>query len=161
MKYYIKYITQMKLTTLFHLLKIVGVSLLAFLAPIKGLLIIISLMCLLDTLYALYAANKKREPITWSKFKTVFFKTSFYLTLVIVIYLFDIYVVGMAIMGFTEPFAKGMTILLSWREIKSMDNTSQKLGNKPFEDIINDMLDTFKKIKTKFEGLFKKDKKDE
>ena len=50
-------------------------------------------------------------------------------------------------MGIKLPISKFATIFWLYIELKSIDETSQKLGNKPFIEIINNIVKWLKSFK--------------
>ncbi|RAK21611.1 holin family protein [Flavobacterium aquaticum] len=141
-------------------LKLALISTITFLSPIKGFLIIISLAVGFDTLFAIYTTIKLNgwKSYQSTKLFNIVVKTFFYMGTIVFAYLIDYFMIEKnLIWGIPNLITKITTMLWIYIEMKSWDETSQKLGNPPFLTIVNNII---KKAKT-----FKKDlnelKKDE
>ena len=123
-------------------------SLLMFLAPIKGLLIILLLAIVLDTLFGIYKTWKLygKDEIKSHKMFNFVVKVAMYMFSVICLYLVDIHIFG-SVLGVDFFFSKGMTLIFTFIELKSIDETSVLMGNKSLWDIISDMIKKFATIK--------------
>lgn len=132
------------------LLKAGLISVSIFLTPIKGLLITTGLFVLLDTIFAVYATIKLNgwKSYQSTKLFNIAVKTFFYLGSIVLAFFVDTHIVeNNAIMGIKLPISKFATIFWLYIELKSIDETSQKLGNKPFLDIINGIVKWLKSFK--------------
>lgn len=135
---------------LLTLLKAAFISVSIFLTPIKGLLITTGLFVLLDTIFAIYATIKLNgwKSYQSTKLFNIAVKTFFYLGSIVLAFFVDTHIVeNNAIMGIKLPISKFATIFWLYIELKSIDETSQKLGNKPFLDIINGIVKWLKSFK--------------
>ncbi len=125
-------------------------SILAFLAPIKGLLLLTGGIVLLDTVYAIYATVKLNG---WSSFESnklfnIVVKTFFYLGSIIIAYMTDIHIIGdNTLFGIDLIASKVLTLFWIYIEAKSVDETSVKLGNKPFYRTIKGIIARLKSLK--------------
>lgn len=120
-----------------------------FLTPIWGMLLTVGLFILADTVYAINTAVKKGG---WSAFKSTHLfnivpKTFFYLSGVILGYLVDYFIVDGTIWGISLLITKIVCGFWIYIEIKSIDETSIKRGNKPLWEIIKDLVRKGKDIK--------------
>ena len=124
--------------------------LLTFLVPIQGLLLLTLLFILLDTITAVYVVVKQRG---WKHFTSEFLRKGLspkivgYLGTIILGFMIDKYIVGGTIMGLTYFFAKGICSLWIYTEVKSIDENSQKLGNRSFFVIIKEFIKKMSSIK--------------
>lgn len=144
------------------LLTIVAGVLATFLAPIKGLLILMVLFLGLDTLSGIYVAYKKYG---WDGFKSHNFfnavvKSFFYLATIIMAFWADIHLLEGSLFDIKLFLAKSITVVWCYTEIKSIDENSQKLGNKSFWEIIQEVINKLKGFKKDL-NEFKSDKEEE
>lgn len=129
-----------------NLLKNFLLTILTFLAPIKGLLILLICFITFDTLMAIYVSVKMRG---WKSFRSAMLrkgmtsKVFLYLGTVMLAYLVDVNIMGGSTFGITHLLSKGLTSIWCYSEIKSMDENSMKLGNRSFFVISKEF---FKKI---------------
>ena len=133
----------MKIITSFFL------ALSLFLLPIQGLLITMILFIALDTITALYVTIKLKG---WSSFRsTKFFnivvKSFFYLFSIILAFVIDNFIFEGSILGIKLLLSKSMTAVWVFNEVKSCDENSVKLGNKPFFCVIKDFIGKMKSLK--------------
>lgn len=103
----------------------------------------------LDTCTALYVTIKLNgwKSFQSTKFFNIVVKSFFYLASIILAFSIDIYIFEGSIMGIKLLLAKSMTAVWVFNEIKSCDENSVKLGNKPFFDIIKSLLSKMKQLK--------------
>ena len=143
----------MKQETSFYLatfLKALFLTIATFLTPIKGLLIITGMAVFLDTIFAIYTTIKLNG---WSSYQStklfnIVVKSFFYLGSIVLAYFIDTYIVGNnLIMGVELFLSKVITLFWLYIEVKSIDETSQKHGNKPFYVILKNALDKAKDLK--------------
>jgi hypothetical protein len=135
---------------LFYFLKSLAICLLTFITPIKGLLILTGLAVLFDTLFAIYISIKLKG---WSSFKStklfnIVVKTFFYFGSIILAYFVDKHIIeNNNIFGVPLLISKVITVFWLYIEIKSIDETSQKLGNKSFYFTIKSIIANAKDLK--------------
>jgi len=121
-----------------------------FLTPIQGLLILTGLSVFLDTIFAIYTTIKLNG---WSSYQStklfnIVVKTFFYFGSIILAYFIDTHVIeNNTLFGVNLLIAKVVTLFWLYIEVKSIDETSQKLGNKPFYTIIKSLLQKLKDLK--------------
>lgn len=131
-------------------IKALFLTIATFLTPIKGLLIITGMAVLLDTILAIYTTIRLNGWASYQSTKlfNIAVKTFFYLGSIVLAFFVDTHIVeNNAIMGIKLPISKFATIFWLYIELKSIDETSQKLGNKPFLDIINGIVKWLKSLK--------------
>ena len=120
------------------------------LAPIKGLLLVTGVAVFLDTIFAIYTTIKLNGWASYQSTKlfNIVVKSFFYLGSIVLTYFIDTHIVGNnLIMGIELFLSKVITIFWLYIECKSIDETSQKHGNKPFYVIIKNLLDKAKELK--------------
>ena len=118
----------------------------SFISPIKGVFIMISFAVFIDTLFGVYVARKNNKYNSDNLFNIVV-KTFFYMSTALLAYLIDSYVINQSILGMPYFSAKTTSVFWTYIECKSIDENSQKLGNKPFAEIINNLIKWVKSIK--------------
>ena len=121
-----------------------------FLTPIKGLLIITGMAVLLDTIFAIYTTIRLNgwKSYQSTKLFNIVVKSFFYLGSIVIAYFIDTHIVEKnTIFGINLLISKATTIFWLYIELKSIDETSQKLGNKPFLDIVNGIVKWLKSLK--------------
>lgn len=136
-------------------------ALITFLMPIKGFVLLIILAITFDTIFAIYATIKLNG---WKSFRSHLMSTNFIVKILgyggttLLVYLIDLYIVGASGL-FNIPLIGTKLITLFWVivEAKSMDETSQDLGNPPFYVMIKTILGRLKSLKKDLNEL----KKDE
>ncbi|CAB5208353.1 Bacteriophage holin family [uncultured Caudovirales phage] len=121
-------------------------TLLAFFAPIKGLLLLLIAFVTIDTIMAIYVSIKMRGIKSFRSAllrKGMTAKIFLYLGTVILAYMVDVYVMGGITFGIQYLLSKGLASVWCYGETKSMDENSMKLGNRSFFVILKEF---FKKI---------------
>ena len=143
----------MKQETNFYLLtfcKTIFFAMITFLAPIKGLLLITGLCVLLDTFFAIYTTIKLNgwESYQSTKLFNIVVKSFFYLGSIILAFFVDTHIIEKnTLFGVNLLVSKVVTIFWIYIEVKSIDETSQKLGNKSFYFTIKNLLTKLKDLK--------------
>ena len=134
----------------FTFLKAFFFTIATFLTPIKGLLIIKGMAVLLDTIFAIYTTIKLNG---WSSYQStklfnIVVKSFFYLGSIVLAYFIDTHIVEKnTIFGINLLISKATTIFWLYIECKSIDETSQKLGNKSFYFTIKNFMNKAKELK--------------
>lgn len=131
-------------------LKTLLVLIATILAPIKGLLLVTGMAVFLDTIFAIYTTIKLNGWASYQSTKlfNIVVKSFFYLGSITLTFFIDTHIVGInLIMGIELFLSKVITIFWLYIECKSIDETSQKHGNKPFYIIIKNILDKAKDLK--------------
>ena len=119
------------------------VALLTFLAPIKGLILLLIFFITFDTLMAIYVSIKTRG---WKSFTSALLrkgmtsKVILYLGTVVLAYMVDVYIMEGKLFGVSHLLCKGLSSIWIYAEVKSMDENSMKLGNKSFFVIAKDFV---------------------
>ena len=118
----------------------------SFISPIKGAFVAIGLAVFLDTAVGVYVARKNKKYNSDNLFNMVV-KKFFYMSTILLAYLIDLYVINQSILGIPYFTAKLTCVFWIYIEGKSIDENSQKLGNKPFSEIITNLIKWVKSIK--------------
>lgn len=124
-------------------------SILTFLSPVTGLIIIMIGFILLDTAAGIYVSVKLGG---WKAFQSdklfnLSVKSFFYCFSIILAYLIDMFIFGGKLQGVDFLLSKLMTVAWVFIEIKSIDEKSIKIGNKPFITLIRDFIKYVKQLK--------------
>ena len=118
-------------------------TIVTFLAPIQGLLILLIGFITFDTLIAIYVSIKMKG---WKSFKSALLrkgmtsKVFLYVGSVILVFMVDMFVMGGACFGIQHLLSKGLTSVWCYAEIKSCDENSMKIGNRSFFVIVKDFF---------------------
>ncbi len=121
-----------------------------FLAPISGILYTLLFFTLLDTIFGIYRVIKMEgvKSLKSTKLFNVVVKLFFYLGATIGMFFIDKFILnGTKIMNIEFILTKAMAVSFIYIEVKSMDETSVKLGNRSIWVIFSEMIRKFKKIK--------------
>jgi hypothetical protein len=121
-----------------------------FLTPIQPLLYLMFFFILLDTAFGIYASIKIEGMKSFRSHKlfNVVSKTFFYSTTIILTYLMSIYIFETKLFGVENLLSKGVTMLWIFIEMKSIDETSMKCGNKSIWVLLKELIDKVKSIKS-------------
>lgn len=120
------------------------------LTPIKGLLLVTGMAVFLDTVFAIYTTITLNgwKSYQSTKLFNIVVKSFFYFGSIVLAYVIDTHIVGNnLIMGIEIFISKVITLFWLYIECKSIDETSQKHGNKPFYVILKNILDKAKDLK--------------
>lgn len=131
---------------IFQMFGIIG----TFLAPISGILYTLLFFTLLDTLFGIYRVIKLEgvKGLKSTKLFNVVVKLFFYLGATIGMFFIDKFILNdTKIMNIDFILTKAMAVSFIYIEVKSMDETSVKLGNRSIWVIFSEMIRKFKKIK--------------
>ena len=137
-------------------LKTLLVLITTILAPIKGLLLVTGMAVLLDTVFAIYTTIKLYGCKSYQSTKlfNIVVKSFFYLGSITLAFFIDTHIIGVnKIMNIDLFLSKVITIFWLYIECKSIDETSQKHGNKPFYVIIKNILEKAKELKKDINGI--------
>lgn len=127
-------------------IKPILITLMTFLAPIQGLMILLISFILFDTIMAIYVSIKMKGIKSFRSAllrKGMTSKVFLYLGSVIISYLIDLYVMNGSSFGIKLLLSKLLTSIWCYAELKSCDENSMKLGNRSFFVI---MKEFFQKI---------------
>jgi hypothetical protein len=137
-------------------LSTLAISLLTLISPIVGLIALISLAVVMDTLFAIYTTIKLNGWRSYQSTKlfNIVIKTFFYLGSVILAFVVDKHIIHTnLIFGIPLIVSKTLTLFWIYIEVKSIDETSQKHGNEPFYVIIKNLMTKAKEFKKDINDL--------
>lgn len=132
------------------------ITFLSFISPIWGLALLVGFAVLSDTAYAIYAVVKKRG---WSAYKaTTLFniapKTFFYMGSLLFAFLIDKFIIDTnVILGIDLLVSKTIAVLWTYIEVKSIDETSKKLGNRSIYVVVKELIKKVKSIKSEVDDI--------
>ena len=135
---------------LFKIISAAAISLLTLISPIKGLILLIGISVVLDTLFAIYTSIKLNGWRSYQSTKlfNIVVKSFFYMGSIILTYFIDTHILEQnLIMGIPLFASKTITLFWVYIEVKSIDETSQKHGNEPFYVIVKNLMSKAKDIK--------------
>ena len=121
----------------------------AFIAPIKGMFYLVGMAVFLDTFYAIYYSIKTFgiKSITSHNLFNSAVKTFFYMGTILIAYTASINITGGQLFGIQLLLPKSLCAFWLIIEFKSIDETSVKLGNKPFIQIVKGVFEFLKMFK--------------
>jgi len=139
----------MKSSILGHYLIALGGLFITFITPIYGMLALMTASVYLDTFFAVYYVLKVkgRKGFTSHRLFNIVPKLLMYLGCIFISFLVDKYLLEGEIYEIKLLVTKLVTALFVYIEAKSIDETSQKLGNKPFLEIIKGFFSKLKGLK--------------
>jgi hypothetical protein len=134
----------MKNTTLFSL-----ISFPVFFTPIKGLLMMVIAFVLADTAFAIFKAIKNKESLDSDKAFNIIPKLIGYLGAILLGYLVDVFIFDgkLPMLELQNGISKLIAFVAISIEVKSIDETNIKLGNKPFKTLFKSLVGSMKGIK--------------
>lgn len=123
-------------------LSLILASLATFLIPIHGLLLLMMLFIATDTAFGIYSTVKRKG---WKSFRStklfnVVVKSFFYLFSIVLAFLIDKYLFQINLFGVAYLASKSMALVWIYIEIKSIDETSVKLGNRSIWVVLKEMV---------------------
>lgn len=122
----------------------VGLLIVSFLAPIKGLLIALIVLIVADLVTGLIAAIKRKQRITSAKLSRTVTKTLVYLFSIILTKLVSNYV----IMSDDVPLTSMLSSFIILTELQSVFENLNKISKHDFLTVVIDKLSTFTKGRT-------------
>lgn len=128
-------------------------SALAFLAPIKGLIMLIMLFVAFDTIVGIYASRKTGHKFSSARLFGLAVKTFFYTGSIMLAYLIDVFILGGIAFGVKLISAKIATIIWCYIETKSVDEKSVMLGNRPIWTILREFFKRAKALKDDLKNI--------
>ena len=135
---------------MFNKLLLMTGSTFALLLPIKGLLLLIFIMILVDTSYAIYASIKLHG---YSSFKSSILRKGLtpkvlgYIGTTILMYAADVIFFGGVLMGINFLLSKSIGMLWVFTEFKSLNESNILMGGKPFVDRARELIKFITKAK--------------
>ena len=126
-------------------------SLYLFFAPVGGLLIIVGISTIVDTVFGIVRAKSENKPITSKEFRSGFVsKTLGYLSVVILVFLLDKIIINELVRSFLDfefLATKLVSLVLIMNEIKSMDESWVIIKGYSFIDKFKNSITHIKDIK--------------
>ncbi len=132
-----------------HVFQMVGI-IGTFLAPISGIIYTLLFFTLMDTVFGIYRVVRMEgvKGLKSTKLFNVVVKLFFYLGATIGMFFIDKFILnGTKIMNIEFILTKAMAVSFIYIEVKSMDETSVKLGNRSIWVVFAEMIQKFKQIK--------------
>lgn len=128
---------------------------LTFIAPIQGLFILISLMVMADTTFAMYASVKLKgwRSLASDSLFNLPVKTIAYLGSILLAYLASVYITEGMLFGVNLFLPKFMCAFWTFIELLSIEETRIKLEKKPFLEILKNLIKWLKHFKKDLSGL--------
>jgi hypothetical protein len=120
-----------------------------FITPIYGMVFLMAFSVILDTVFAIYwtIKLKGRRAFTSHKLFNIVPKLIMYIGCILLSFLIDKFILEGEIYDIKLLVTKLVTAVFVYIEAKSIDETSQKLGNKPFLEIIKSLFNKIKGFK--------------
>lgn len=131
-----------------------GLIFFTFVTPIRGMFLLVFMAICADTFLGLFYAFKKKE-FRIEKFFNVFVKIIFYWFIILFSFIVSKEMFQGKLFGIEYLSVKVVTALWIYIEFTSIDKTSQQLGNKPFVEIIRNLMKKAKEIKKDINELKK------
>lgn len=133
---------------------------LQFFLPIKELAIILILAVLIDTGFGIYRSKKLGVKVTSHRlFKNLVTKLGLYILSLIGVFFIDKFIICGDLFGIELFLSKSITIIYTFIEIKSIDESSVMCGNKSIWKIIEEIIAKIISIKKDIKKLEKINKK--
>ena len=144
-----------------NILQIMGIFL-AFILPIRGLLLAIGLCIALDTVFGVAKALKLKQDITSRGLSKIISKMFLYEGVVLLFFVLDIFVLGEFIavfIGIKYFLTKIISCVLVFIELKSMDENFKLIYRVSLWDKFKDMLARAKELKQEINEIKEPDPK--
>ena len=125
-------------------------TIVSFLLPIKGFLLAVGLMVMLDTIVKIFTTIKLngRKSFQSTKLFNFVVKSFFYGSTICIMYVIDYFLIGVGgVFGISLISSKISSIIFIYIELKSIDESSQKLSNPPFYVMIKNLFTKLKSLK--------------
>tara|TARA_R110000796_G_scaffold174222_1_gene291163 strand:+ start:1033 stop:1455 length:423 start_codon:yes stop_codon:yes gene_type:complete len=126
-------------------------SLMLFFAPIKGIILVVAAVTIIDTLFGMWKANKLGEEITSKLFRHGFVpKLLSYIALTMLVYSSDVFIINeltKSVVSIDFISTKLTSLVLISIEVKSMDESFIKVKGYSFIEKFKQILNKFKDIK--------------
>ena len=126
------------------------ITLIGFIAPIKGLLLVVGLSIAADTIIGIYKAKKLKQKITSHRLSAVITKMLLYQSAVITSFILEKYLLGEFVLLFSSIsflLTKLLAVVLISVELKSVDESYKIITGVSLIDKAKKLLTRYKKIK--------------
>lgn len=131
-------------------------SIITFLSPIKGILVVMGLAVLIDTVAAILVAKSLGDEITSNKFFNIAIKLFFYFGGIIFGFLIDIFICEGGLFGITYFGAKSTAVAFIANEVKSINEVYERKYNKSLYKTLKEYIQVMKNLKSDISSLFDK-----
>jgi len=130
-------------------LKTALITFLVFITPIKGLIYLISFAVAFDTIFAIYVNIKKKgiKSFRSTKLFNIVVKSFFYMGSIVFAYFIDSYIFEGKLFDISNLISKIITFVWVYIEVKSIDETSMKYGNKSLWVLFKELISKAKDVK--------------
>jgi hypothetical protein len=120
-----------------------------FIAPIQSLILMLISFILLDTFVGIYVSVKMNgwKSFSSNKLFNIVVKSFFYVISVVLVLMIDKFVFGGKVFGISYLLSKGMSIFWTYIEVKSLDEHSQRLGNRSFWELVKELVKKVMSVK--------------
>lgn len=130
-----------------------------FLSPISGLLVTVGVFIFFDMIFAIYVVKKTQG---WKGFSSTRLQDSLYKMVgysgcILLSFLMDKYILDGSLWHINFLIAKIACIFAIYIEVKSIDETSMKLGNRSLWVVIDEVFKKAKDLKRKGENIIDKE----
>jgi hypothetical protein len=121
----------------------------SFFSPIYGLILTLLGFVLADTIMGIYTTIKLHgiESFKSTKLFNIVVKIFFYVTSVMCMFAVDQYILEGQLAGIKHVLSKAFCVLFIYIEIKSIDESSMKLGNRSVWSIVKELLNRIQSFK--------------
>lgn len=124
-------------------------SLLSFISPIQGVLLLLIVATLLDSIFMIFYVilKKGRKEYKSTKLFNLAVKLFVYIGATITLFLADKFIFDESLFNIKYLLSKSISMVFLYIELLSIDETSQRFGNKPFLDYVKGFVIVAKKMK--------------
>ena len=124
-------------------------SALAIFAPIKGLVLLLTCLISMDTVFGIYTSIKIGgiHAFKSNKLFNCVVKTFFYVSSLLLLFMVDKFVFDGQLFGINFLLSKAVAVFWCYIELKSLDENSIKLGNKSVWIIAKEAISKYKELK--------------
>jgi hypothetical protein len=121
----------------------------SFFSPIYGLILTLLGFVLADTIMGIYTTIKLHgiESFKSTKLFNIVVKTFFYVTSVMCMFAVDQFILEGQMGGIKHVLSKAFCVLFIYIEIKSIDESSMKLGNRSVWSIVKEIMNRIQSFK--------------
>jgi len=121
----------------------------SFFSPVYGLIMTLLGFILADTIMGIYTTIKLHgiESFKSTKLFNVVVKLFFYVTSVMCMFAVDQFILSGQIGGIKHVLSKSFCVLFIYIEIKSIDESSMKLGNRSLWSIVKELVNRIQSLK--------------
>lgn len=124
-------------------------SFFAIFAPIQGLILLLTMLVGIDTIFAIYVAVKLRgrNAFKSNKLFNIVIKTFFYVGSLMILFMVDKFVFAGMLFGIHFLLSKVTALFWCYVELKSVDEKSIKLGNRSIWVILIEGIRKYHSVK--------------